>query len=75
MTEPLPALFEERWSLWLLDGNRRRLRAALFIASALYACFGVLDFLVARRTKTRVDQSIGSDDRGATKKSSTPKQA
>ena len=50
MTEPLPALFEERWSLWVLDGNRRRLRAALYIASALYDCFGVLDFLVAPRS-------------------------
>ena len=49
MTEPLPALFEERWSRWVLDGNRRHLFLALFIGLALYACFGVLDFLVAPR--------------------------
>ena len=50
MSDPLPALFEERWSRWVLDGNRRQLRIAVYIASALYACFGVLDFLVAPRS-------------------------
>jgi signal transduction histidine kinase len=50
VSEPLPALFEERWSRWVLDGNRRRVRIALYIALVLYTCFGVLDFLVAPRS-------------------------
>jgi signal transduction histidine kinase len=47
LSDPLPAAFEERWARWRLEGNRRRVRIGLWIAVALYSCFGVLDFLLA----------------------------
>lgn len=45
--EPLPAAFEQRWARWLLESNQRRTRTALYIASALLPCFGLLDYLLA----------------------------
>jgi signal transduction histidine kinase len=40
-------LFEERWKHWLLEGNRRSIRIALYITLLLYPCFGILDYLLA----------------------------
>jgi len=31
--DALPAAFEERWTRWLLESNRRRTRIGLFIAA------------------------------------------
>jgi signal transduction histidine kinase len=40
-----PVAFETRWQQWLLDRNRRRFGAGLWIALALYPCFGILDVI------------------------------
>ena len=44
-----PSDIELEWSRWLLDRNRRGLRAALILGSTLYPAFGVLDWLMAPR--------------------------
>src|SRR5205823_4464734 len=38
-----PVAFDTRWQQWLLDRNRRRFATGLWIALALYPCFGILD--------------------------------
>jgi signal transduction histidine kinase len=38
-----PVAFDTRWQQWLLDRNRRRFGTGLWIALALYPCFGILD--------------------------------
>ena len=38
-----PVAFDARWQQWLLDRNRRRFGAGLWIVLALYPCFGILD--------------------------------
>ncbi len=45
----LDADVAQQWRRWLLDRNRRGLRAALLFGSTLYPAFGVLDWLLAPR--------------------------
>src|SRR5690242_8236896 len=43
------AAIEQRWSRWLVDRNRRGMRAALIFMVTLYPAFGALDWLLAPR--------------------------
>ncbi|MDP9002007.1 MAG: ATP-binding protein [Myxococcota bacterium] len=44
---PSPPDFDERWSSWLLERNRRGTRTLLLIVLGLYPGFAVLDYLIA----------------------------
>ena len=51
---PGAAAIDQRWERWLVDRNRRGMRAAAIFMVTLYPAFGALDWLLAPREAPRL---------------------